>query len=114
MIRQINSYILLDQIGRGEFGKVFRAVDPRQDHKEVAIKVIKSQVMSKTPELAKFIRSEREILPQLCHPNIVSLFETITTDDCLYFVYEYCPGGNLDQRLSQGRLQETTALDIFA
>ncbi len=80
----------------------------------MAIKVIKASVMAKTPELENFTRSETEILPQLDHPHIIRLLEVIETEDCLYFVYEYCAGGNLHQRLSQGRLSESAALLIFS
>jgi serine/threonine protein kinase len=100
MLTNINSYILLDEIGSGEFGKVHRSISTTQNQKEFAIKVIPVTTIHKTPELNHFIQTEQNLLSNVHHPNIIQLHQTIHSHDYLYLVYNYCSQGNLDQMLS--------------
>ena len=64
---------------------------------EVAIKVLRKKKMS-SDELED-LRNEVLILITVDHPNIVKYYETYEDDDYLYLVMEYCPGGELLERI---------------
>ena len=61
-----------------------------------------------------FIRQEVIILSSLDHPNIVKYFETYEDAKYLYLVTEYCPGGELfDKIADNGVFTEKEACDIM-
>lgn len=64
----------------------------------VAIKCIKRVVELSHEDIECIIR-EADVMNCLNHPNIVKLVEFIQDDKCFYFVLEYCPGGELFDRL---------------
>ena len=94
-VRQILDYIVIDDIGEGSFGKVYKAT--RGDGQVVALKKLKQ-----TPEakfFKKYIRGELEIIEQkLRHDNIVQFFEHFTEKN-VYIVMEYCELGDLSDYL---------------
>ncbi len=66
------------------------------DHK-VALKVISK---TKFADELDFIRGEVQILSTLDHPNIVKYYETYEDTKYLYLVMEYCPGGEIFERIA--------------
>lgn len=79
-------------IGNGQFGKVRLAQLHRESSRQFAVKTI---AKSKMGEKIYMLRRELEILKTLDHPNIVKFYETYQDDQNLYFVMEYCSGGDL-------------------
>ena len=67
------------------------------DHK-VALKVISK---AKFADELEFIRGEVKILSNLDHPNIVKYYETYEDSKYLYLVMEYCPGGELFEKIAE-------------
>ena len=84
-IRKVNQYLLIKSVGEGAYGEVFMAVNPSNEEKEFAIKMIKK---SRIPKLPTTMLNEVEVLRLLHHPNIVHLAEVIddTNDKNLYLV----------------------------
>lgn len=112
-MKRVEKYELVEVIGQGEYGKVYRGVDV-ESQKEVAIKVINRETQDKTPELEGFLRNEQEVLGMTDCAQIVQLIEMLRQGDKLYLVYNLCSGGNLEQLLSrEGRLDERQTIDIF-
>ncbi|CAD6916201.1 unnamed protein product [Tilletia controversa] len=123
------NYLLLQTLGEGEFGKVKLGVH-RDWGEEVAVKLIKrDKVAGGGPEQgpirldapnkdpAKMTKVEREIqvLKDICHPNIVRLFEVIESDRYIGIVLEYASGGELfDHILAHKYLKEKDACRLFA
>jgi serine/threonine protein kinase len=93
----IGPYRVLDVIGQGGMGTVYRAL--RADNEftmQVAVKVIKRGMDSDA--VVRRFRRERQILAKLSHPNIARLLDGGVTDDgLLYFVMEFIEGQPLDQ-----------------
>lgn len=90
-------YAFVRTLGEGHFGMVLLAKD-RRTREKFAVKVIKKQhteMRSMT-----LIQRELAILRLVNHPNIVRLYDLFDTEDKLYFVLEYMPGGALYQVLS--------------
>lgn len=87
----------------GGYGKVFMAID-RASKKQVAIKRVVKQIMSRNSEA--FYR-EVKIMKDLDHPNICKLLETYEHNKFLYFVMECCHGGEVFERIiDEGTISE--------
>ncbi len=103
-------YRLLEQIGRGGMGAVFRAEQPELN-REVAIKVILQGELATDAELHRF-QHEAQAAASLRHPNIVSIHDVGCTDGLHFFAMDLMPGGSLSQRLQQGPLSDSEAVTL--
>ncbi|KAL9550577.1 hypothetical protein MBANPS3_004658 [Mucor bainieri] len=83
----VGCYTIGETIGEGTFGKVKKGTH-KLTGRLVAIKKISKQ---HAPMMAREIHHHR----QLKHPNIVMLYEMITTESCIHIISEYCPNGDL-------------------
>lgn len=81
---------LRQEIGRGGFGVVFLAFDPRLS-REVAIKLPRPDCLF-TPELRQRFLFEGQAAAGLDHPNIISVHEAGEVDNVCYLASAYCPG----------------------
>ena len=111
--RRIGSYEIIDIIGEGGMGSVYRAERADEQYqKQVAIKIVKLGLG--TPfALARF-RAERQILANLEHPNIARLLDGGTTEDGLpYVVMELVEGQPIDQYCEIHKLSIDDRLRLF-
>ena len=99
MQHHIGSYEVLGILGDGGMGTVYKGRDPRFD-RAVAIKVLHPQ-FQRDPEIVERFKSEALIQAKLNHPNIVTVFDFIATDDTLAMVMEYVEGKPLDQVIDE-------------
>lgn len=97
--RRLGTYVIQDHIGSGGMGDVYRALDPRL-HREVALKVLRSNVVSDPVILARFQREART-LAALSHPNIIVLHDVGEEDGCPYTVSELLVGNTLRDLLDR-------------
>src|SRR5438128_4580049 len=93
MPEKIGKYQVLERIGRGGMGTIFKARDPVLD-REVAVKVISSEVEVTDELRARFFR-EAQACARLSHPNIVTVFDMGEDDGRLYIVMELLDGDEL-------------------
>jgi WD40 repeat protein len=105
-VRSINQFELLEEVGRGAFGIVWRARDTKLDRR-VAIKVPRHTVLSPS-DREQFLREARAVA-QLSHPNIVSVHEAGTDGDSLYIVSDFIDGISLAEFLLARRLSAREA-----
>jgi serine/threonine protein kinase len=99
MIQKIGKYNILERIGRGGMGTVYKAHDPILD-RTVALKVISNDV-DVTDELrARFFR-EAQACARLSHPNIVTVYDMGEEGGRLYTVMELLQGQELRQVIAQ-------------
>jgi len=103
-------YRLVDKIGAGGMGDVWRAVDTRLG-REVAVKVVTDRLAGDAGALARFEREARAVAV-LSHPNILALYDVGREDGVSYVVTELLRGGTLRDRLSQGRMEPREALEV--
>jgi serine/threonine-protein kinase len=95
------TYTIEALIGRGGMGAVFLASHARLPGKQVAIKVLHSD-LTEDEVMARFKR-EAEIASRLGHPNIVAVHDfNALPDGAPYLVLEYLTGENLAQRIKRG------------
>jgi len=107
-----NNYEVLDVLGRGGTGTVFRARDRFLDI-DVAIKVINRDLLSKPDVLAAF-KDEARITMQLSHRNILRLYSFRVYNGCFYIVMELVQGRSLRSViLENGALSTETTCRIL-
>lgn len=102
-------YLLLEQVGRGGFAHVWRALD-RQTSTHVAIKVLRSDLAHEPQRRERFFRGAR-IMAELDHPAVVKVLEQKGEDGGYhYFVMEFVPGGDLRQAVLRGDVLRNAGL----
>jgi eukaryotic-like serine/threonine-protein kinase len=89
----IGNYVILDMLGEGGMGKVFKARQLRLN-RLVALKVIRADLIANNTTLKRFHR-EAKAAAQLAHPNIVRLFDADQVGDHHYLAMEYVEGADL-------------------
>ena len=111
--RRIGPYQLLEEIGHGGMGEVYRATRADgQYKKEVAIKFVRGGFASSF--LLERFRTERQILASLDHPNIARLLDGGTTDDGVpYLVMDLIEGVSIDKYCTDHSLSVTERLQLF-
>lgn len=99
----VGDYRLLEIIGSGGFGTVWKATDSSNSGRFFAIKFIRVDKESK--ELRSRFLSEGETLKTLSHPNVTKLIDTgMTPCGRPYFVMEYIQGTNISQYCKQNKV----------
>ncbi len=103
----LGRYRLLERLGAGGFGVVWRAHDELLD-REVAVKVIP------LPAAEDRERATREALAcaRLAHPAIVALYEACAGEDAFYLISELVHGETLAQLIAREALSDEEALEI--
>ena len=92
---------LLEEIGRGGMGRVFRARHTKLD-RDVAVKLLPAELALDAAFQARFEREAR-VLARLTHPHVVTVHDFGTlSDGAGYLVMEYVAGGTLRSRLPLG------------
>lgn len=105
-------YELIEVIGEGGFGTVYRGFQRTPIEREAAIKLIKPGMDSKEV-LARF-DGERRTLAKLQHPSIAQVFDAGTTASGLpYFAMELVPGMPIDQFCENNRLSIDARIRLF-
>ena len=105
---RLGQYDIVETIGAGGMGEVYRARDPRLD-REVAIKVLAAQLDTDPDALARFER-EAVSVAKLSHPNILSIFEFAREGRTAFVVTELVEGETLRNRLQNGALPPRRAV----
>jgi len=95
----LGPYTLLDVIGQGGMGTVYRALD-RERQRTVAIKILSPEAMKARDAVDRF-RREAEVVGKLRHRNLVSGFDAGQLDGKQYLAMEYCDGIDLDRQVAQ-------------
>ena len=94
----IEGYRLVEQIGEGGFGRVYKAIQLRTEQ-SVAIKLLKDSKYSSQTQIDRFER-ETQLSAQISHPHIVKLLDKGNTEDGeLYAAFEYIEGETLKDRI---------------
>ena len=108
--KQFLHYRLVEQIGEGGMGVVWRATDTTLG-RDVAIKVLPEHVAGDAERLARFKR-EAQLLAQLHHPHIASIFGLEDSDGVRALVMELVEGPTLADRIAKGPIPLDEALPI--
>jgi serine/threonine protein kinase len=109
--RRLGHFELLDRIGVGSFGVVWKARDTLLD-RVVALKVPRRGQLE-TSEVEFFFRDARAAA-QLCHPSIVSVHEVGRAGETVFIASDFIEGANLKEWLSARKLTVLEAADLVA
>src|SRR5512139_4157736 len=107
---RIGSYEVTGKLGEGGMGEVWRATDSKLK-REVAIKVLPEAFAADADRLARFER-EAQVLAQLQHPNIASIYGLEEAGGVRALVLELVEGEDLAERLKRGPLPLDEALAV--
>ncbi|HEY7912089.1 MAG TPA: tetratricopeptide repeat protein [Blastocatellia bacterium] len=110
VIDGLTKYRILEKIGHGGMGEVYRAEDLSL-LRTVAIKVMPRHALPVPAAEARFLREARAA-SAINHPNIVTIFEIGETDQHAYIVMEYVRGCSLRDQIAAGSLTAETILAI--
>ncbi len=110
---RVGPYQIVEEIGTGGMGKVYRAVRRDDEFDQVvAIKLVRAEQGSSF--VLHRLRSERQILAGLDHPNITRLLDGGTTSTGLpYLVMEFVDGEPIEQYCAARQLDVTAKLELF-
>lgn len=93
-------YTLVEKIGEGGMGEVWKAHDDHLD-RDVAVKVLAHGALDDTATRERF-RREAHVLSRLSHPGVATIYDFAAQDGVDFLVMEYVPGGTLQSRLREG------------
>jgi tRNA A-37 threonylcarbamoyl transferase component Bud32 len=110
--RTLGRFNLLDVVGSGAFGTVYKARDPELD-RVVAIKVPRAGKLAGRNDLDRFLREARSVA-QLRHPAIVPVHEVSQAEGVPYLVSEFVPGITLADLLTSRRPPQREAAALVA
>jgi WD40 repeat protein len=105
----IGHYRVLEKIGSGAMGEVFRARDERLG-RDVALKLIRPASSANPDHLRRF-ELEARAAAALNHPNIVAVYDVGLNEGSPYIVCELLEGKTLRKRLEEGALPVRTVVD---
>jgi serine/threonine protein kinase/tetratricopeptide (TPR) repeat protein len=106
----LGHYRILEQVGAGGMGVVFRASD-QQLERDVAIKVLPPGMLADEAARKRF-RHEALALAKLNHPNIGTVYEFGSQEEIDFLVMEYVGGVAVDARLGSGPLTQKEVLRL--
>lgn len=110
IVEQISHYRIINKIGAGGMGEVYRARDTRLD-REVAIKVLPAEFAQDADRLKRF-EQEARATSALNHPNILTVYDIGTHEGAPYIVEELLEGEELRAQLNESAISPKTAIDF--
>jgi serine/threonine protein kinase/tetratricopeptide (TPR) repeat protein len=107
---QVNQYKILEKIGSGGQGTVYKALDSKL-HRTVVIKILPPELTQKTANFKRFER-EAQLCSQLDHPNICTIYDFHEANGIFYIAMQYVEGKNVRQLVAGRPLELKSALSI--
>jgi len=106
----LGPYQILELLGSGGGGEVYRAWDPRLE-REVALKILHRRSPIDADRLQRFM-AEARAAGTLNHPNIVTVFDVSVDGDAPFIASEVIDGQSLRDEIRRGRVPLKRTLDL--
>ena len=110
--KTILHYKILEKLGQGGMGAVFKAEDTKLN-RTVALKFLPANALADEGDRARFLH-EAQAAAALHDPNICTVYEINEADDQVFISMAYLPGGNLKDKIERGPLTTEEILKIAA
>ena len=107
---EVPGYEIESELGKGGMGVVYRARHKKLPRR-VALKMIRAGVDASAADLARF-ETESRAVARLQHPHIVQIYEVGEYNGLPFFAMEFCPGGNLADKLKSNPLPPKEAASL--
>jgi serine/threonine protein kinase len=114
-VTQVGRYQILEELGRGAMGIVYKALDPAIG-RTIAIKTIHLSQLSNPEErqrVRKRLLREAQSAGLLSHPNIVTIYDVLEKEDYAYIFMEFVNGASLEKLLRKRSLPDRVSLLHF-
>lgn len=98
------SFEIVEEIGAGSFGKVFKVIK-KNTGKRYAMKAVNKTELKRNNQL-KYVIAECKILKNLKCPFIIPLYWAFQTPNNIYMIFEFCPHGDLSKQVKENGLPE--------
>src|SRR5262252_6460253 len=108
--QRIGQYKILSLLGKGGMGEVYLAHDGKLGRK-VALKLLPSRFTQDQDRVRRF-EQEAHAASALNHPNILTIFDVEKIEGTHLIATEYIEGRTLRQRMAEGKMDLTEALDL--
>ncbi len=109
-------YVILDQLGRGGMGVVYKAYDPELD-RQIALKLLHASQDGDDESQAILARDrllrEAQALAQLSHPNVVSAYDVGTLGEQVFVAMELVEGQTLTRWLKETKPSQTQIVSVM-
>jgi serine/threonine-protein kinase len=106
----LGQYVLLERLGEGGMGQVFKARHSGLG-RTVALKLVRKDRLANPDAVRRFYR-EIQVAARLCHPNVVQSFDADEVDGSYFYIMEYVPGTDLARLVKkQGPLSVADATE---
>ena len=106
----ISHYNIVEKLGQGGMGVVFRAKDTRLD-RFVALKMLPPH-LANLPEERERLKIEARAEANVNHPNIATIYDIIEAEDQVFIVMEYIDGNTVKDQIELGSQDIDFALDV--
>ena len=108
----LDRYVILDSIGAGGMGIVFKALQQSLE-RVVAVKVLPKHAVDSPDKIQRFQREMRSVA-KISHPNVVQAFDAHESNGVYFFVMEYVSGNDLAELVTnQGPLPVRDAIEVL-
>jgi serine/threonine protein kinase/tetratricopeptide (TPR) repeat protein len=107
--KKVSHYKILEEIGSGGMGIVYKAEDFKLN-RTVALKFVVPRIVRREEDRTRFVR-EAQTAASLNHPNICTIYEIDEEDENLFIAMEYVEGQSLKDIIEKGPLKIESALD---
>lgn len=108
--KKVSHYKILEEIGSGGMGVVYKAEDCKLK-RTVAVKFVVPRMLRKKEDKERFIR-EAQTAASLNHPHICTIYQIDEVEDATFIVMEYVEGRSLKEIIGKGPLEVEKALDF--
>ena len=108
----VDRYRIIQSIGVGGMGVVYRAHDPKLD-REIALKLVRADLLADGGKSQARLLREAQAMAQVSHPNVLPIYDVGVLDAGVFIAMEYVEGQNLPQwSHDQGR-SPGEIVDVF-
>ena len=108
----VGRYRILERLGHGGMGVVYRAIDPELD-REVALKLVRASGTTALDELTERLRRESRMQARSKHPGVISVHDIGRDGDRVYVAMELARGGTLRAWLAREARPWRAIVDVF-